>query len=159
LERDTGLFGINVIAEWKQNTPYELVLLPGAVEDIYGVGNDTINLEYITRSDEDFGEIEATIMDLDSTMNYVVTIKGKSNQEIKRYIITGQSDFSFDLGYMEPGDYTAEVVLDRNKNGRWDTGSYDEGTYPEQIYTQSLETLRANWTVEVALTPTFVENK
>jgi hypothetical protein len=159
LERDTGLFGINVIAEWKQNTPYELVLLPGAVEDIYGVGNDTINLEYITRSDEDFGEIEATIMDLDSTMNYVVTIKGKSNQEIKRYIITGQSDFSFDLGYMEPGDYTAEVVLDRNKNGRWDTGSYDEGTYPEQIYTQRLETLRANWTVEVALTPTFVEKK
>jgi len=148
-----------VLADWKQETPYELVLLPGAVVDIYGIENDTINLDYFVRSDEDFGEIKASVADLDSTMNYVLTIKSKSIPEIKRYIIAGQSEYAFDLSYLEPGDYTAEIVLDRNKNGKWDTGSYDAGTYPEQIYTQGLETLRANWTVEVALTPNFVENK
>ena len=159
LERDTGLFGVKVIADWKQDTPYELVLLPGAVVDIYGVENDTINLDYATRSDEDYGEIKATISDLDSTLNYIVKIKNKSNLEIKRYIIAGQTEYAFDLSYIEPGDYMAEITLDRNKNGRWDTGSYDARTYPEQIYTQSLEALRANWTVEVVLTPNFAENK
>ena len=159
LERDTGLFGVKVIAEWKQDTPYELVLLPGAVVDIYGVENDTINLDYEMLSDEDFGEIKVTVSELDSMMNYVVKIKNKSNQEIKRIIIAGQSKYAFDLSYIEPGDYMADIVLDRNKNGKWDTGSYDAGTYPEQIYTQNLETLRANWTVEVTLTPNFAENK
>ena len=159
LERDTGLFGVKVLADWKQSMPYELVLLPGAVLDIYGVVNDTVNLSYAVRSDEEYGEIKASVTNLDSTMQYVVKIKDKSNQEIIRYIITGQSEYTFDLSYMEAGDYTAEVVFDRNKNGKWDTGSYDAGTYPEQIYTQSLETLRANWTVEVDIVPNFAENK
>ena len=50
-----------------------------------------------------------------------------------------------------------ELILDSNKNGRWDTGSYDLKTYPEKKYSQELEPLRANWTVEVKITPNFGE--
>ena len=56
---------------------------------------------------------------------------------------------------LEPGDYKIELTQDSNKNGRWDTGSYDDKTYPEIIYKQDIETLRANWTVEVNVAPGF----
>jgi len=82
----------------------------------------------------------------------------KSNREINRYIIRDQSNYSVDIPFMEPGDYKVEVIQDTNKNDRWDTGSYNNRRYPEIIYTQNLEKLRANWTLEVEVTPGFLNN-
>ena len=80
-----------------------------------------------------------------------------SKIEIKRYTVEGKKSFSFVEKNLMPGDYMVELILDSNKNGRWDTGSYDLKTYPEQKYSQELEPLRANWTVEVKITPNFGE--
>jgi len=158
IEIDTTGFGVNVIADWTQSIPYELVLLPGAVENRYGAVNDTINLSYLMQSDEDFGEIKIVVTELDSTSNYILKLVTKSNREINRYIIRDQSNYSVDIPFMEPGDYKVEVIQDTNKNDRWDTGSYNNRRYPEIIYTQNLEKLRANWTLEVEVTPGFLNN-
>ncbi len=158
LEKDTSGFGVNIIADWMQSIPYELVLLPGAVEDRFGAKNDTLNLSYFMKSDEDYGEIKMAVTELDSTANYILKLLTKSNQEKKRYTIRGQSEYSVSIPFMEPGDYKIELVQDSNKNGRWDTGSYNDRKYPEIIYTQNLEKLRANWTLEVEVTPGFLDN-
>jgi len=154
LEVDSTQFKVDIMHDWNFGLAYEMVLLPGAVTDIYGLKNDTISLSYAVHGEEELGEISAEVTDLDSTEVYIITLS-KSNKEIKRYTVEGKNSFDFALKYLEAGDYTVEVVLDSNKNGRWDTGNYEEKKYPEKKYAQKLEKLRANWTVDVRVTPQF----
>lgn len=157
LEIDSTQFVVKVLHDWSPGLPYELVLLPGAVTDIYGLQNDTINLSYAIRTTEELGEVAVEVTALDSTQAYIITLMTKSKEEIKRYTVDGVSMFSFAEKYLEQGDYAVEVILDANKNGRWDNGNYDLKLYPERRYTQNLETLRANWTVEATVTPQFAK--
>lgn len=155
LKVDSTGFGVAIEHDWKYGTPYELLLLPGAMTDIYGLQNDTISLSYAIFAAEDLGEMIGEIVSLDSTQAYIISLMTKSKKEIKRYTSQGQSSFSFSEQNMEPGEYMIEITLDANKNGRWDKGDFDLKTYPERQYSQNLETLRANWTVEVSITPQF----
>ncbi len=159
LTLDSTGFVVKVEHDWKPGVPYDLVLLPGAVTDKYGLQNDTIDLSYEVSAAEDLGEVVAEVVALDSTQAYIISLQTKSKQQIKRYLVEDKSAFSFGQQNMEPGEYVVEVILDSNRNGRWDTGSYDQKTYPEKKYAQNLEALRANWTVEVTITPQFGETQ
>ena len=53
------------------------------------------------------------------------------------------------------GQYKLELILDRNRNGRWDPGDYERGLQPEPLQIISLEPLRANWDLEVDVRPSF----
>jgi hypothetical protein len=45
------------------------------------------------------------------------------------------------------------VIIDANKNGKWDSGNYEKGILPENIYTFSEVTkVRANWEIDLKLT-------
>ena len=154
---DSTGFVVKVEHDWRPGLPYDLVLLPGAVTDMYGLQNDTIDLSYAINATEDLGEISGEVVSLDSTQVYVISLMTTSKIEIKRYTVEGKKSFSFVEKNLMPGDYMVELILDSNKNGRWDTGSYDLKTYPEKKYSQELEPLRANWTVEVKITPNFGE--
>ena len=157
MQKDTGMFLVNINTDWAVNVPYELVLLPGAVTDMFGIQNDTIIFSYAVQSSEEYGKIKVEIVDLGVDSSYIIKLFTKSNKEIERYIVSGENSFSFELDYMVAGDYMVEITLDSNNNKKWDTGNYDLKTYPEKKFTQDLETLRANWTVEVSISPTFSE--
>lgn len=159
LRVDSTGFKVNVEHDWKLGAPYDLILLPGAVTDMYGLQNDTVNLSYAVLTAEELGEISGEVISLDSTQAYIINLMTKSKTEIKRYIVEEESSFSFIEKNLEPGEYVVEVILDGNKNGRWDSGNFDMKTYPEKRYSQDLESLRANWTVEAKITPKFGEIK
>jgi hypothetical protein len=48
--------------------------------------------------------------------------------------------------YINPGDYMLRIVVDKNRNKKWDTGNYDKKIQPERIiYYPAVISLRANW--------------
>jgi hypothetical protein len=41
------------------------------------------------------------------------------------------------------------IIIDRNRNGVWDTGDYDKGLQPEEVYYYPGElVVRARWDIE-----------
>ena len=59
------------------------------------------------------------------------------------------------LTELTPGEYSFRVIRDANGNGKWDVGEYSTLTQPEAVDTYSKKTkIRANWTIDVTLTPT-----
>ena len=56
---------------------------------------------------------------------------------------------SADLVNVNPGEYYARIVIDRNGNGVWDTGNFDSGLQPEEVYyfPKALK-LKKNWDIE-----------
>ena len=136
------------LAPWKEGKPYELVLLPGAVKDVYGLENDTIRGSWRTAVAKDFGKLSVTIKGLDSTQQYIVELLGRNDVFVDRYSIEGVSSNTRSFPSLAPGDYGVRIIADRNRNGRWDPGNYDRKEQPEEIFQQTLENLKANWEVE-----------
>jgi hypothetical protein len=54
---DTFSRVLNVHSRWQSVARYSLTILPGAVTDIYGVVNDTLELQFRTRNIEEYGNI------------------------------------------------------------------------------------------------------
>jgi len=133
---------------WKEGKPYELVLLPGAITDVYGLENDTIRGSWRTALAKDFGKLSITIKGLDSTQQYIVELLGRNDVFIDRFTIENLSSDTRSFPSLPPGDYGVRIVADRNRNGRWDPGNYDRKEQPEDIFQQTLESLKANWEVE-----------
>ena len=72
-----------------------------------------------------------------------------ANDQVKRtaQVVNGMADFD----NVPPETYYARVILDRNGNGRWDTGNYLKHIQPEEVYyyPKALK-LRRNWDVDQA---------
>ena len=135
---------------WTEMAAYKLILLPGAITDVYGIRNDTIRQNYRPDERKNFGNILLTIDQLDSTKQYVFEVL-KGTELIKSYAHKNSSIFTIDLKHLSPGDYKLEIVEDTNGNGRWDPGAYENYRPSEKRFSKTLEQLRANWDLEATI--------
>lgn len=137
---------------WKEGMPYLLEILPGAITDLYGLTNqDSIVKDYQANLYKSFGNLNLTIVDLDSTEQYIVELLGRSDALISTWLISGTTADQRMLNTLSPAKYTIRIITDSNKNGRWDTGHYDTQRQPEPIYKRPIEEVRANWDVEATV--------
>ncbi len=139
---------------WKEDSIYQLQILPGGVTDIYGLSNvDTIRQQYKAAARKDFGNIALTINGLDSLKHYVVQLFFKNNSKLVKEIpIKEVKEFKHNFNTINPGAYYVRIITDHNQNERWDSGNYDKKIQPEPIFTVTLEELRSNWDVEEEIT-------
>lgn len=137
---------------WKEEIPYQLLILPGGVTDIFGLSNqDSIQLEAKMASPKLFGNLFLTINHLDSTQWYICQLFYKETISISRWIIRNKTEYNHRWKALKAGDYQVIIQKDRNKNGRWDSGSYDNYRQIEKVYEKSLEPLRQNWDLEAEI--------
>jgi len=145
---------LEVRAGWRDNIPYRLQILPGAVSTLFGTSNtDTLTVAFSTDSRKNFGNLLLEFNDYDPDQQYIVIIKKKGGAEAGRFILRGETSYRHNLPSLSPGVYELELIHDRNGNGRWDGGDYDAGSQPEPVRITSLEQLRANWDLEVTVEP------
>lgn len=53
------------------------------------------------------------------------------------------------IKYLQPGDYYVRMFMDKNRNGKWDTGNFLENKQPEDVYYYPKKlTLIKNWEIE-----------
>ncbi len=149
------LTSIQLTSDWSELSSYALEFYPGALEDIYGLKNDTIIVNLLATEKKSFGEILLKIEELDVNSAYLVEMINGTNKLVDEFQINGIASFEKNYPYLMPGEYSIKVVEDRNNNGRWDEGDFDAKLYPEKIFNQKLEALRANWTVEANIKPVF----
>ncbi|MEG0648182.1 MAG: hypothetical protein RR471_13585, partial [Bacteroides sp.] len=105
---------------------------------------DKIKQPFKVRTKEEYGAIFFNVSGVDSTA--FVQLLDPQDKVLRQVpVIEGKADFY----YLNPAKYTARLIEDRNKNGKWDTGSYEEKSQPEMVYyyPQMLE-LKANWELE-----------
>ncbi len=158
LKDSTRFKQVAVSHKWKENTLYTLNLYPGAIEDIYGLTNDTLTFKYQTRSLNDYGGIKLTINQLNANRSYFFELlDGKGKNIRPKEILKGKVSYQFAYKLLEPDTYEVKITEDLNGNGEWDTGNYDKNLQPERIFIKKLEALRKNWELEATVEPTFGE--
>lgn len=124
---------------------YRLTVDSLAATSIYGLHNDTLRFETKVKALEEYANLTLKLNVSDSAVVQLLD----ANDQVKRtaQVVNGIADFD----NVPPETYYARVILDRNGNGRWDTGNYLKHIQPEEVYyyPKALK-LRRNWDVDQA---------
>ena len=130
--------------DWEPGAAYTLAVDSLAMTDIYGLQTKPLKVDFNVRKMEEYGNIvfnipavrESAIVELlDGTEKIVLRAPVKSHRA--------------ELLNLLPGKYYARLFIDRNGNGKYDTGNYDMHLQPEEtVYYPGAINLKKNWDVE-----------
>lgn len=129
---------------WKPKTKYRVTIDSLAVTDIYGNHNRPFVQEVSTHAIEDYAALFFNIGDLGSDSAIVELLSSDKPVRLEP-VRNGVATFE----YVTPGAYYARLFIDRNHNGRWDTGSVADTLQHEDVFYFSKKlNLKKNWDVE-----------
>lgn len=130
--------------DWEPGAAYTLAVDSLAMTDIYGLQTKPLKVDFNVRKMEEYGNIvfnipavrdSAIVELLDGTDKVVLHTPVKSHRA--------------ELLNLLPGKYYARLFIDRNGNGKYDTGNYDMHLQPEEtVYYPGAINLKKNWDVE-----------
>lgn len=134
-----------------RNSTQELHIYPGGLLDIYDrYIEDTIIIKYKPLLIEDLSVINFEISNLDSTQAYIVHLM-HDEEIIEETSFQDVSSKKWVVKKIIPDSYSLRIIEDMNKDGKWSVGDYQRRTKPEKILRKKLETLRANWDLDVEI--------
>ena len=131
-------------ANWTKDKEYKLQILPGFIRGIFDQNTDTIDINIKVDNKENYASLECQIDSLQKSMQYIVLLK-KNKKLIKKTIVKDKTSDTLLCPVLEPGKYKLEIIVDNNKNGRYDSGDYFKKLKPEKIYNFQLKELKKNW--------------
>jgi hypothetical protein len=136
---------VKVLTNWRENTVYTLGLAKGFAKD--SAGNDVMPSRWVfrTKEEDDYGKITVHLLPkyLDQSQHYVLRVIGERDTVYQKPV----TDTMVRIVRLKPAKYTFSIIVDKNDNGRWDTGDLLAHKQPEVVIpsTNTL-TLKAGWT-------------
>lgn len=125
---------------------YSLYFPDSTVRDLFDSYNDSTLFKVTNLGKDDLGNLDFNISG-DSLVQYVLKLRNARGEIVAEELFIGTTTLK--LRNYPPGQFQAEMIIDRNQDGEWTTGDYLEGTQPERIvrYPEEIE-IRANWDLE-----------
>ena len=93
-------------------------------------------------NNDDYCSLLLTIKGMEE-QSCIVQLLDRSEKVVKEIITdNGTAEFF----YLKPETYYLRLIVDNNKNGKWDTGDFEKNIQPEEVYyfSEKLE-CRAKW--------------
>ncbi len=133
---------------WTEGKAFRLYLPDSSVFSINGLTNDTLRFRFKTAETRFYGNLKLNVTVPEGVDRVIVQLLASDKEKVlEERTINKTGRISFD--YLLPAKYKIKAILDRNYNGRWDTGDYFRHLQPEEVvyFPRTLD-LRANWDVE-----------
>ena len=130
--------------DWEPGAAYTLEVDSLAMTDIYGLQTKPLKVDFNVRKMEEYGNIVFNIPEVrDSAI--VELLDGTEKIVLRAPVKSHRAE----LLNLLPGKYYARLFIDRNGNGKYDTGNYDMHLQPEEtVYYPGAINLKKNWDVE-----------
>lgn len=130
--------------DWEPGAAYTLAVDSLAMTDIYGLQTKPLKVDFNVRKMEEYGNIVFNIPAVrDSAI--VELLDGTEKIVLRAPVRNHRAE----LLNLLPGKYYARLFIDRNGNGKYDTGNYDMHLQPEEtVYYPGAINLKKNWDVE-----------
>lgn len=149
-EKDSSNRKLQLKVIWKENTLYQIILDKDFADDSSGnklLKTDTLSFK--TKKLTEYGSLQLKFRNLDLAKNPVLQFI--TNDFIyKSFPLTSNS---FTQQIFLPGDYELRILLDDNKNGKWDPGQFF-GKHKQPEIVRPIErkiTVKAAWQNEVEI--------
>lgn len=131
--------------KWKYGAGYGLRIDSASIHSIYNLWNNTLTQEFKTKKDNEYGMLGIFINGIGNVPAFVELLNTSDIPVRTAKVWDGAVVFK----NVAPGKYYARIILDRNNNGRWDTGDYYKDLQPEIVsYSNKEYEVKANWHIE-----------
>ena len=130
--------------KWEPEKSYELNVDSAAFKSIYNLVSDKYKGQIKIKSLDEYSSLKFSTEVFDSLVVFQLLDTKDNVLQTKPAVKAGTL-----FEYLKPGDFYVRAFIDRNRNGKWDTGNIETRTQPEQVYYYHKKlTLRANWEFE-----------
>jgi len=131
--------------EKKKTAQAQFLLGKGALITMVNDSSKRIMRQIKVSKEDDLGTVAVKIET--NAPNYIVQVMTNDNTIVQSH--TNIKNYTFKN--LEPMEYRLRIIIDENKNGKWDAGNFYKRTEPERIILFKSEEgkysfpLRANW--------------
>ena len=125
------------------DSTYRLTVDSAAVTSVYGRPNAPLSKEIKVRGLEQYANVYFKVNVRDHAFVELLS----SGEKVMRTVDVKNG--AFEIDNVSPGYYYLRLTIDRNGNGKWDTGNYANHLQPEEVYYYPKKLrLRANWDLD-----------
>ena len=129
---------------WKENSNYLFQIDSASAYNIYGYPSNKIDQKFRTQKEDFYGKIFLTISGLSGPAIVQLLANNKEERILQKIQIL--EDGRIEFPYLKPEKYIIRIILDSNKNGKWDTGFLAEDLQPEEVvYFPKVIKVRSNF--------------
>lgn len=129
---------------WRYGEEYHLEIDSATIFSRYGKWNTFYGGDFKIKNEDEYGHLYLNLPGVDSCA-FVELLNG-SDAPVRKAAVKEGGVLFMDL---KPDKYYARLVVDRNGNGRWDTGNFAERLQPETVYyCPKVFNVMQNWQVE-----------
>ena len=130
--------------DWEPGAAYTLAVDSLAMTDIYGLQTKPLKVDFNVRKMEEYGNI---VFNIPAVRDSAIVERLDGTDKVVLH--TPVKNHRAELLNLQPGKYYARLFIDRNGNGKYDTGNYDMHLQPEEtVYYPGAINLKKNWDVE-----------
>ncbi len=128
--------------QWLEDKIYTLRLAKGFAKDTAGKDLMPSRYTFHTQEDDDYGKIQMHLPTKYFGSQFVLMVTTDKDTVYQKPVL----DTIVDLVRLKPGKYTFRIIVDKNGNGKWDTGDLFGKLQPEEVipYSEELK-LRAGF--------------
>ncbi|MBQ4033605.1 MAG: hypothetical protein II620_06545, partial [Paludibacteraceae bacterium] len=135
---------LKVLFEKEFGATYKINLDSACIVSMYGKVNDKFFKKFELKKLEQYSNLYITFKE--NPENAILELMNSSEKVLYKSVL---EDGEVSFQDVTPGKYFLRMIIDENRNGKWDTGEFKSGTEPEPIYYFPKEiNLPANWDVE-----------
>ena len=116
--------------EWRPDIEYSLEVDSAAFEDIYRLASKPIKQGFKVNSLDTYGTLLVNITSLHDLPLIVQLLDAQDKVVKETKTVNGVAEFY----YLKPQKYYMRLIVDRNNNGKWDTGNYASDQQAEEVY-------------------------
>lgn len=135
---------------WKEDAVYTVRFLKAFAKD--SMGNDALPSKYTfrTKYDEDYGVLDIRLPEKYKDRKYLLLINNGEDTIYFKPI----ADTVVKMRKISPANYSMRIIVDENKNGKWDTGDFFEKRQPENVipYKEGIP-MKAGWDMTIDFEP------
>jgi len=129
---------------WEPNSNYVFQIDSAAAYNIYGYPSNKIDLKFRTQKEDFYGKIFLTISGLSVPAIVQLLANDKDEKVLQKIQIL--EDGRIEFPYLKPEKYIIRLILDPNKDGKWDTGFLAGNLEPEEVvYYPKVIKVRSNF--------------
>ncbi len=129
--KELGNRNYELRGEWRPDIEYSLEVDSATFHDIYGKVSQPIKQGFKVNSLDTYGTLLVNITTEKDSFPLLVQLLNGQDQVVKEVkAVNGVAEFY----YLKPDKYYLRMIVDRNGNGKWDTGDYKKNQQAEEVY-------------------------
>ena len=137
-----------IVYQPAEATKYKLTIDSAVVKTLSGIPNQAFESVFKTQKADYYGTAQFEVTGIDQSVK-IQLLQNSANENVIKEMLIEPSQKNITFNYLKPAKYKVKLFIDRNGNGKWDTGNLTKRLQPEPVYYfPKIINVKSNWEIK-----------